>query len=114
MSFKRARTLEQIGGSVTIDAEQEPEDAEYREAAGKRFRQYLLERYSTGRATASETCTLAFLHSESGGQGTDDIGLPPEQASRHGTEHLRLPDLGLAFFFGSSIRTLRAYGLKRI
>ena len=40
MSFKRARTLEQIGGSVTIDAEQEPEDAEYREAAGKRFRQY--------------------------------------------------------------------------
>lgn len=99
MSFKRARTLEQIGGSVTIDAEQEPEDAEYREAAGKRFRQYLLERYSTGRATASETCTLAFLHSESGGQGTDDIGLPPEQASRHGTEHLRLPDLGLAFFW---------------
>ena len=43
MSFKRARTLEQIGGSVTIDAEQEPEDAEYREAAGKRFRQYLLD-----------------------------------------------------------------------
>ena len=81
MSFKRARTLEQIGGSVTIDAEQEPEDAEYREAAGKRFRQYLLERYSTGRATASETCTLAFLHNESGGQGTDDIGLPSEQAS---------------------------------
>lgn len=96
MSLKRARLLEQASFSVEDTAERE--DAEYRKEAGVKFRKYLLERYTTGAATAADTCTLAHYHTESGGLGTEDLGLHPDQATVHGARHLRFLGLSLAVF----------------
>ena len=100
MSLKRARLLEQT--SFCVDDTAEREDAAYRKEAGVKFRKHLLERYTTGAATAADTCILAHHHTESGGLGTEDLGLHPDQASIHGSRHLRLPGLRLAvvFWFG--------------
>ena len=94
MSFKRARTLEIAGGAFTVDPEAEAEDAEVLCANGQKFRKLLLERFSSGSMTAADTCVLAYLHTESG--GTEDLGLDPETATKHGAEHLRFPHLRLA------------------
>ena len=42
--------------------------------------------------------TLVSWPTESGGLGTEDLGLHPDQASIHGSRHLRLPGLSLALF----------------
>ena len=72
MSFKRARTLEIAGGAFTVDPEAEAEDAELLCANGQKFRKLLLVRYSSGSMTAADTCVFAYLHTESGGRGTED------------------------------------------
>ncbi|CAE7376332.1 unnamed protein product, partial [Symbiodinium microadriaticum] len=89
MSFKRARTLQTAGGAFTIDQEAEAEDTELIKANGQKYRKFLLERYASGLSTAADTCILAYLHTESGGRGTEDLGLDPDLATKHGAEHLR-------------------------
>ncbi|CAE7198914.1 unnamed protein product [Symbiodinium sp. CCMP2592] len=78
MSFKRARTLELAGGAFTVDPEAHAEDTESLAVNGQKFRKFLRERYSSGSMTAADTCTLAYLHTESGGRGAEDLGLDPE------------------------------------
>ncbi|CAE7212809.1 unnamed protein product [Symbiodinium sp. CCMP2592] len=89
MSFKRARTLELAGGAFTVDPEAHAEDTESLAVNGQKFRKFLLEKYSSGSMTAADTCTLAYLHTESGGRGAEDLGLDPEIATKHGAGHLR-------------------------
>ena len=96
MSFKKARTLQSAGGAFTIDQEAEAEDVELVNANGQKYRRYLLERYASGLTAAADTCILAYLHTESGGRGTEDLGLDPETATKHGAGHLRFPHLRLA------------------
>ena len=111
MSFKRARTLEIAGGAFTVDPEAEAEDAELLCANGQKFRKLLLERYSSGSMTAADTCVFAYLHTESGGRGTEDLGMDPETATKHGAGHLRFPDLRLAVLSVPKDK-LRAYGFR--
>ena len=89
MSFKRARAELQVGGSFTVPDRPQLEDTEPLEKAGKKFRSFLLEKYSSGNLTAADTCILAHLHGEAGGLGAEDLGLHPDQASKHASDHLR-------------------------
>ena len=88
MSFKRARAEYESRGYGTADSEMQ-EDRAQLEEAGARFRRFLIEKYTEGSFTARDTCVLAFLHSESGGLGAEDLGLRPDTATRHGAQHLR-------------------------
>ena len=71
--------------------------------AGANFRRFLIEKYTEGSFTARDTCLLAFLHSEAGGCGAEDLGLRPETAGRHGAEHLRMKGLVKACLYMNSI-----------
>ena len=102
--LEESSLLEQT--SFCVDDTAEREDAAYRKETGVKFRKHLLERYTTGAATAADTCILAYHHTESGGLGTEDLGLHPDQASIHGSRHLRLPGLSLALFVCSAFGVL--------
>ena len=86
-SFNRARAEQQAPRDVE-DFRSHDDLAELR-AAGSQFRRFLLDKYAEGSFTASDTCVLAYLHTRSGGVGAEELGLHPDQASRHGSEHLR-------------------------
>ena len=94
MSFKRARAEYESRGYATADLETQEKQAELQKA-GANFRRFLIEKYTEGSFTARDTCLLAFLHSEAGGCGAEDLGLRPETAGRHGAEHLRPFDEGV-------------------
>ena len=89
MSFKRARAELNAGGAFTLPDDPDPEDLQKTETAGKKFRDFLVEKYSSGAFTASDTCILAYLHCEAGGLGAEDLALNPRQASKHASGHLR-------------------------
>ena len=93
MSFKRARAEINAGGAFTLPDKPEPEDLQRIQGAARKFRAFLLEKYSSGVFTASDTCILAYLHCEAGGLGAEDLALSPSQASKHASGHLRRREL---------------------
>ena len=89
MSFKRARAELGAGGAFTLPQNPEAEDFEELQKAAKNFRSFLVDKYASGSISASDTCVLAYLHVEAGGQGAEDLALHPSQASKHASDHLR-------------------------
>lgn len=95
MSLKRARA-ELSGSAYGIgDTWLGEDDKVASAAAGAKFRSFLLERYTDGTFTASDCCLLAYYHTESGGEGAEDLALAPDQASSHGSQHLKCLKLQL-------------------
>ena len=103
MSFKRARAELEAGGSFTVPDRAVPEDTEAISQAGKKYRAFLLEKYSSGSLTAADTCILAHLHGEAGGVGAEDLGLHPSQASKHASNHLRCRSCSFSATFGPPV-----------
>ncbi|CAE7267823.1 unnamed protein product [Symbiodinium sp. CCMP2592] len=91
MSLKRARAQLSGSGYGLEDFWVDEDDKAASAAAGAKFRSFLLERYTEGTFTATDTCLLAYYHTESGGEGAEDLALAPDQASTHGSEHLKTP-----------------------
>ena len=58
--------------------------------AGKRLRMFLLDRFVMGSLPGSDVAELCHWITTAGGTGVSDWALKPEQASRHGHEHLEL------------------------
>ena len=78
--FKRARTFE---------VDEQPVNAAQK-AAGEVLRNHLLDKWATQGMTGCEVATLCHYISEAGAFGVSDLALKPEQASKHGHEHIRL------------------------
>ena len=95
MSLKRARVQLSGSGYGLEDFWVGEGDKAASAAAGAEFRSFLLERYTEGTFTASDTCLLAYYHTESGGEGAEDLALAPDQASTHGSQHLKCLKLQL-------------------
>jgi len=51
--------------------------------AGLQVRRYLLQRYVLGKLSAVGTCSVATLHTQSGGVGVEDLGLPLSRKRGH-------------------------------
>ena len=97
MSFKRACAELNAGGAFTLPDDPGPEDLEKTETAGRKYRAFLLEKYSSGAFTAGDICILAHLHCEAGCLGAEDLVLNPSQASTHASGHLRCLIVGACF-----------------
>ncbi|CAE7266931.1 PIF1, partial [Symbiodinium sp. CCMP2456] len=89
MSLKRARAELQAGGYGLSDDWLREEDQGEIDAAAAEFRRFLLGKYTDGSFTAADTCLLAYYHTQSGGRGAEDFALAPDQASTHGSQHLK-------------------------
>ena len=89
MSLKRARAELHAGGYGLSDDWLREEDKEEIDASAAEFRRFLLGKYTDGSFTAADTCLLAYYHTQSGGRGAEDFALAPDQASTHGSQHLK-------------------------
>lgn len=89
MSLKRARAQLSGSGYGLEDSWVGEDEKAASAAAGAKFRSFLLERYTEGSITASDCCLLAYYHTESGGEGAEDLALGPDQSTTHGSSHLK-------------------------
>ena len=94
MAFKHARAEANCGFTMPPMSGAQLETSEHIEEHAKKYRRLLLERYLDGSYPASDVALLAYYHTESGGQGCEDLALNPKQCSKHASEHLRI----LSFF----------------
>ena len=59
-------------------------------AAGEQLRRFLLDRFVMGTLPGSDVAELCYWVTKAGGTGVEKWALKPEQASRHGHEHIQL------------------------
>ena len=88
MAFKRARAEAKLGDLPPMVGVQLECADEIREN-GLKFRRLLIERYLEGNLPASDIGLLAYYHTQSGGQGSEDLAVHPSQCSKHGSQQLR-------------------------
>ena len=88
MSLKRKRAELSASAYGLEDHWVREDDRAALQQAGATFRSFLLERYTEGSITAAD-CLLAHYHTESGGEGAEDLALSPDQATTHGSQHLK-------------------------
>ncbi|CAE7826908.1 unnamed protein product [Symbiodinium necroappetens] len=84
----RAVSQYAVGYGLSDDWLREEDQGEI-DAAAAEFRRFLLGKYTDGSFTAADTCLLAYYHTQSGGRGAEDFALAPDQASTHGSQHLK-------------------------
>ena len=89
MSLKRKRAELSASAYGLEDDWVREDDRAALQQAGATFRSFLLERYTEGSITAADCCLLAHYHTESGGEGAEDLALSPDQATTHGSQHLK-------------------------
>ena len=90
MAFKRARAEASCGFAMApMIQESVLENTEHVQDNAKKYRRLLIEKYLEGSFPASDVALLAYYHTESGGQGCEDLALHPSQCSKHAAEHLR-------------------------
>ena len=58
--------------------------------AGQQLRMFLLDRFCTGALPGSDVAELCHYITKAGGAGVAPRALRPEQATRHGHEHIQL------------------------
>ena len=58
--------------------------------AGEKLRMLLLDRFTMGSMTGADVAEISYWVTEAGGHGLGDLGLRPEQGTKHGHEHVRL------------------------
>ena len=94
MAFKRARLASDDWGGFTetvrVGRQRIPAaSADSFIAAGAELRDFLIGKHVAGDMPAADICKIAYWHAASGGVGLDDLSYSPQQADRHGNEHIR-------------------------
>ena len=69
-------------------AADEPLEPQQKRGAAQ-LRQMLLDRFTMGSMSGCDVAEICYLVTEAGGQGVSDLALSPDQASKHGHEHVR-------------------------
>ena len=105
--FKRAR-LSLAAGSFAEPGSSSITRNAHRDSSANSLREFVVSRYAAGSYNkhalpASDVCELAYWITESGGKGVEDMALAPALATKHGAEHLQLPNSKYA---GLKIRLL--------